>query len=131
MLFPEAKPECSRRPDLELLYGTATGDRGKFLVFPMNAVRWLTEPREIAALVTDRGRQRFSAELFHFGERPRKMAAELYLLAPGRYTLRLAGGDGQPLGDARPFAVDGPRTRIEFELPPRTLCVLRVDTVGK
>ena len=131
MLFPAAKPECSRRPDLELLYGTATGDRGRFLVFPMNAVRWLTEPREIAALVTDRGRERFSAELFHFGERPRKLAAELYLLAPGRYTLRLADGDGQPLADARSFAVDGPRTRIEFELPPRTRCVLRVDMTGK
>jgi len=28
MLVPEAKPDCSRRPDVELLYGTATGDRG-------------------------------------------------------------------------------------------------------
>jgi len=128
MLFPEAKPASARRPDLELLYGTATGDRGRFLVFPMNAVRWLTEPREIAALVGDCGRDRFSAELFHFGERPRPLAAELYLLAPGRYSLTLAGPDGQALGDTRPLVVDGPRTRIEFELPPRTLCVLRVQS---
>ncbi len=127
MLFPESHPACNRRPDLELLYGTATGDRGRFLVFPMNAVRWLTEPREIAALVTDRGRDRFSAELFHFGERPRTMAAELYLLLPGRYTLSLADSDGHPLATPKPIQVDGPRTRIDFELPPRKRCVLHAS----
>jgi hypothetical protein len=62
VLFPEAKPDVSRRPDLELLYATATGDRGSFLVFPMNAVRWHTEPREVAALVTNRGRDRSRRE---------------------------------------------------------------------
>ena len=95
--------------------------------FPMNAVRWLTEPREIAALVTDRGRDRFSAELFHFGERPRTMAAELYLLTPGRYTLTLADSDGNPLAAPKPFQVDGPRTRIDFELPPGRPCVLQAQ----
>lgn len=127
MLYPEAKSDCSRRPDLELLYGTATGDRGRFLVFPMNAVRWLTEPREIAALVTDRGRDRFSAELFHFGERPRTMAAELYLLSPGRYMLALADSAGKPLAAPKPFEVAGPRTRIDFELPPRRRCLLHAS----
>ena len=127
MLFPEAKPDCSRRPDLELLYATATGDRGSFMVFPMNAVRWLTEPREIAALVTDRGRDRFAAQLFHFGERPRTMRAELYLLTPGRYTLTMAGADGKPIAAPKPLEVTGPRTQITFELPARKLCVLQAN----
>jgi hypothetical protein len=127
VLFPEAKPDVSRRPDLELLYATATGDRGSFLVFPMNAVRWHTEPREVAALVTDRGRDRFTAELFHFGERSRPMGAELCLLAPGPYTLSISGDDGEPIAAPRPLEVTGPRTRIAFELPARRLCVLRAS----
>lgn len=126
MLFPEAVPTCNRRPDLTLLYATATGDRGDFMVFPLNAVRWLTEPREIAALVTERGSDRFSAELFHFGEEPRSMGAELYLLKSGRYTFALVDDAGQTIVPATPFTVDGPRTRVRFELPSRKRCVLRV-----
>ena len=126
MLFAEAKPACNRRPDLALLYATATGDRGQFLVFPLNAVRWLTEPRDVAALVLDRGNDRFSAELFHFGERPRPMAAELYLLKPGRYTFTLVDDAQQPIVAPAPFTVEGPRTQIRFELPARKRCVLRV-----
>jgi hypothetical protein len=126
MLFPQAVPACNKRPDLPLLYATATGDRGGFLVFPLNAVRWLTEPRDIAALVTDRGSDRFSAELFHFGEDPRSMGAELYLLKSGRYTFSVVDDDGETTVPSTPFTVDGPRTRIAFELPPRKRCVLRV-----
>ncbi len=126
MLFPEAVPACNRRPDLTLLYASATGDRGDFMVFPLNAVRWLTEPREIAALVTERGSDRFSAELFHFGEEPRSMSAELYLLKSGRYTFALVDDAGQAIVSATPFTVEGPRTRVSFELPSRKRCVLRV-----
>ncbi len=126
MLFPQAVPACNKRPDLPLLYATATGDRGDFLVFPLNAVRWLTEPRDVAALVTDRGSDRFSAELFHFGEDPRSMGAELYLLKSGRYTFALADDRGETTIPSTPFTVDGPRTRIAFELPPRKRCVLRI-----
>ncbi|MFB3905066.1 MAG: hypothetical protein ACE15E_16570 [Acidobacteriota bacterium] len=46
------------------LYSRATGDPGSPLVFPLNAVRWLTPPRQIAALVTHSSHDRFSAELF-------------------------------------------------------------------
>jgi hypothetical protein len=126
MLFPKAVPACNRRPDLALLYATATGDRGDFLVFPLNAVRWLTEPREMAALVTERGSDRFSAELFHFGKEPRSMSAELYLLKSGRYTFTLVDDAEQAIVPATPFTVEGPRTTISFELPSRKPCVLRV-----
>ena len=83
-MFPEGRPEIPS-PEPSLLYSTATGDPGEAQYFPLNAVRWMTPPRDIAALVTDSGKDRFSAELFHFGGEKREMAAELYLLEPGKY----------------------------------------------
>jgi hypothetical protein len=126
MLFPEAVPACNKRPDLKLLYASATGDRGNFLVFPLNRVRWLTEPRDVAALVTHGAPDRFRAELFHFGESPRSMGAELYLLKPGRYTLAVVDETGAELGAPTPVSIDGPRARVSFTIPPRKLCRLRL-----
>jgi len=126
MLFAEAVPACHRRPDVGLLYATATGDRGRFPVFPLGAARWLTEPRDIAALVTERGRAGFSAELFHFGRQARRMGAELYLLDPGRYTLTIVDHAGAEITPPAAVSVRGPRTRVAFTLLPRKRCVLRV-----
>jgi hypothetical protein len=71
-----------RRPDPSLLYSMVTGDPGDALYFPLNAVRWLTPPRNIAVLVTESKASRFSAEPFGFGERKRSISAEFYLLEP-------------------------------------------------
>lgn len=125
MMFAEAVPAI-KTPSPSLLYSTATGDPGDCGYFPLGAVRWLTPPREIAALVTATGRDRFSAELFHFGRQARAMSAELYLLSPGRYTFALLQGDADSTGEPRSFSVAGPRTRISFTLPPRKLCVLQI-----
>jgi len=128
-MFPDAVPGVAL-PDTNLLYSSATGDPGSVGYFPLNAVRWLTTPRDLAALVTDSGTDRFAAELYHFGEKARPIAAELYLLAPGDYTLSV-----EPIGASEGTApehieqcvtVSGLRTRIAFELPPRQLCTLRV-----
>ena len=97
-------------PDTELLYSTVTGDPGIAGYFPLNAVRWLTEPRNMAALVTKSGTFSLEAKLFHFGETPRSMAAEFYLLQPGRYTVTFGG-------EQRLMEVLAPRTRLEFTLP--------------
>lgn len=115
-------------PDTSLLYSTVTGDPGSAGYFPLNAVRWLTPPRSIAALVTESGTGRFTAELFHFGTDSRTMSAEFYLLKPGGYTLTITTGDSKKLSPlaAQEFKVKGPRTRISFELPPRTHCVLNI-----
>ena len=113
-------------PNPELLYSTATGDPGGSGAFPLNAVRWRTRPREIAALVTDTGPQRLAAELFHFGPAPRPMGAELYLLQPGPYRWTLTA-DTTVLQRGE-LTVDGPRARIAFELPPRQLCRLAVSS---
>ena len=127
MMFPEPVASNNKRPDPALLYATATGDRGGFLVFPLGAVRWLTPPRQIAALVTRSGKDCFTAELFHFGDESRRMGAEFYLLSPGRYTYALLDAKaGRNSAPAKPFSVDGPRTRIDFTLPPKRLVKLQV-----
>jgi len=115
-----------QRPDTELLYRTVTGDPGEAFYFPLNAVRWLTPPRDLAALVTASGSDRFAAELFHFGKTPRAMSAELYLLKPGEYRVELvAPRNAKPLATEK-LVVKGPRTKINFELPPQTPCQLSV-----
>jgi hypothetical protein len=116
-----------RSPNPALLYSSVTGDPGASDYFPLNAVRWLTPPREIAALVTDSGKRQLSAHLFHFGAQPRSMGAEFYLLEPGNYRLSLATADPNSQGENKAFEVTGPRGRIDFVLPARTLCLLRVE----
>jgi hypothetical protein len=111
--------------DPGFVYSTVTGDPGGALYFPMNAVRWKTRPDDIAALVTDSGTEGLEAELFHFGSAPRKMGAELYLLARGAYGWSLANGAGDVLATSS-LEVSGPRASIRFELPPGVLCTLTV-----
>ena len=131
-------------PNTSLLYSTVTGDPGSAGYFPLNAVRWLTPPRNIAALVTESGSNQFTAELFHFGREKRSMSAEFYLLDPGKYILTVTTKDGggqkslvtdeSRSSEGRDeFVVQGRsprglhrRTRVFFELPPRKLCVLHV-----
>ncbi len=127
MMFAETITDNSQSPNPSLLFATATGDRGQFAIFPLNAVRWLTPPREIAALVTHSGRERFTAELFHFGPEERPMSAEFYLLKPGSYTMEIGLPDGKPaLAPPTEFTVAGPRTTVAFELPPKRLSVLKI-----
>jgi hypothetical protein len=118
-------------PDAGLLYQTVTGEPGLLAYFPLNAVRWMTSSREIAALVTQADKRHFVAEVFHFGDKPREMGAEFYLLKPGDYQLMIAVGDGtwdqyEPMMHVN-FTVSSPRTRISFILPPRRLSTLKVD----
>ncbi|UCG46163.1 MAG: hypothetical protein JSU94_11735 [Phycisphaerales bacterium] len=113
----------TRTPNTSLLYSSLTGDPGSAGYFPLNAVRWLTGPRNIAALVTDSGTDRFAAEIFTFDTAPRKIAAELYLLEKGKYNLRLAD---TAIIRTDTITVQGPRTRINLQLPPQKLCNLRI-----
>ena len=117
-MYPDAVEEI-RQPDTALLYATVTGDPGTAGYFPLNAVRWLTPARNIAAFLTDSGTGVFEARLYHFGDTPRTMGAELYMLAPGQYVMHWDG-------TKTPLTVKGPQTRIEFTLPPQKELVLRV-----
>jgi hypothetical protein len=120
--------EAIRIPDPSLLYSMVTGDPGDAGYLPLNAVRWLTPPRDIAALVTESASRRFTAELFSFGKEKRRMAAEFYLLDPGEYELTITAADrqNQQLLGVYDLAVKGHRTRVSFEIPPRRLCALRI-----
>lgn len=116
-------------PRLSSLYGAVTGDFGGALYFPMNAVRWKTHSREIAALVTDSGSQSFAAELYHFGDGVREMGAELYLLDQGTYIVQLTNTATGKV-ESNEVTVSGPRATIRFDLPSRithTLTVSRKD----
>ena len=126
--LPEPAPPG---PAPDILYSSATGDPGNPLVFPLNAVRWLTQPREIAALVTQSAPSRFEAELFHFGKQTRRLGAELYLLSPGRYEVRLVEKKSNREIQRDRITVEGQRTRINLELPAEKLCALRVVRAGK
>jgi len=112
-------------PDPQILYSSVTGDPGNPLYYPMNAVCWLTSSREIAALVTDCGTDRFLARLYHFGPEPRPMGAELHLLRPGVYEAVLRSADGTIL--KRRLDLEAFGARMMFELPPRTLCMLAIQ----
>ena len=116
------------RPDTSLLYSTVTGDPGSALYFPLNAVRWLTPSRHIAALVVDSGTTGFEAQLFNFSSEKRPMSADLYLLEKGQYTLNLTVEEtGTPnVILEKPLIVRSQRTRIAFELPASKLCTLEV-----
>jgi hypothetical protein len=113
-------------PNPRLLYSSATGDPGDIGYFPMNAVRWLTPPRGIAALVVDNSPRHLTAKLFHFGDKPRHMAAELYLLEVGQYRFELSDEPRQRVVASSAFRVLGPRTPMKLSLPPTSLCTLRI-----
>ncbi len=127
--LPEPAPPA---PSVNVLYACATGDPGTPLVFPLNAVRWRTPPREIAALVTDSGPQSFTAELYHFGSGPRKMAAEFLLLRPGEYELTVAPASKAPSAATQriTFRVTGPRAEVPIVLPGRQLAVVTVKPLA-
>ena len=121
-------------PNPSLLYSMATGDPGDAGYFPLNAVRWLTPPRDIAALVTESAATSFEAELFCFDAEPRSISAEFYLLDPGNYKLTVTpkGDEGRRSARTYDFTVEGRRTLVSFTLPARRLCVLRIrpDRLG-
>jgi hypothetical protein len=112
---------------LMLLYNTVTGDPGDPLYFPMNAVRWRTPPRDLAALVTDATTRHFDAKLYHFGAADRKFDCELLLLAPGKYEYSLTEvGSGKTVG-AGQFAIDVKTRRLPITLPKQVECRLQVN----
>ena len=126
--FAESKGETINIPNPSLLYSSASGDPGGAGYFPLNAVRWLTPSRNIAAIVTKSAGARFEAELFCFDAKPRPMSAEFYLLDPGSYKLTITAEDKERRQglQTHDLTVEGRRTRVSFTLPARRLCVLSI-----
>lgn len=114
-------------PKHELLYRMVTGDKNAPR-FPQMAVRWLTPPEDIAVFVTDANLGRLEAELFHFGTDARPITAELWMLKPGNYRATLTSRElaGKP-SVQRLRIEQGHLGSLSFSLPPRDLCVLRIE----
>ncbi len=129
LAFPQAWPKAvaagAGRVDARLLYSVVTGDPGMVENFPLNGVRWHTEPRDLAVRVAVSRRDEFAADLFHFGPAPRSVEASLWLLEPGEYGWRLIAGDGSVAGEGA-CTVSPAARRIAFELPPGRLRRLQV-----
>jgi len=114
-------------PDTKTLLSSLTGEPGDGLYFPMHAVRWLTKPEKIAALVHQSSSESFKAELYHFGEKERLFDAELYLLNQGEYESKLIDVESGAVLMKSIFLVTESTVRINIILPPRQLCNLRIE----
>jgi hypothetical protein len=114
---------------LSLLYNTVTGDPGDPLYFPLNAVRWRTPPRDIAALVTDSKSDRFAARLFHFGTDERTLDAELFVLQPGEYRVTLTENAGGQKRSEKRFTLTAEARMLALKLPPAVECTLEIARV--
>jgi hypothetical protein len=122
LAFPRAWPRTVATGltivDASLLYSTVTGDPGAVDHFPLNGARWHTLPREIAVLVTENRRDRFAAELFHFGATERPLGVSLRTLAPGRYRWTLTTNNGRELATGEHVIADVANP-LRFKLPVR------------
>ena len=114
-------------PEKSRLYRMVTGDTNAPR-FPQMAVRWLTPPQDIAAFVTSASLTRLESELFHFGDKPRPMEAELRMLEPGNYRVTLATESAKTTGKPRSVTVVAGRfTRVSLTLPAQQPCRLRIE----
>ena len=111
--------------DPHFLFSTLTGNVGNALYFPINAVRWHTEPKEIAILVTKANSSEFQVEFFHFGASERYVEAEFFLLEVGAYQIRLRDQVTQALIHSELVTIYQER-KIEVRLPSRRLCVWEI-----
>lgn len=115
---------------VHLLYHTVTGDPGDPLYFPQNAVRWHTEPRDLAALVIRAEPRRLEARLYHFGPEARRFEAEWLTLAPGEYRLEVRPLDeGEGGVQELRLRVSAKERRTVIHLPSRRECQLIVHAL--
>ncbi len=117
-------PTLRNRWNMNELYTSVTGDIGGIETFPLRAVRWKTPARNIAALVTHADTGSFTAELYHFGNEPRNMGAEFWLMKPGSYQVSLSSEEGVLMQKSMKITQAG--DGIPLVLPATTLVTLKV-----
>ncbi|MBI3887006.1 MAG: hypothetical protein HY302_14955 [Opitutae bacterium] len=105
--------------DTDLLYSMVTGDLGGVEYYPLNAVRWLAEPRDLAVRVLAADARHFTAEIFSFRAEPRPLRAQLLLLQGGAYRLTITPAAGPE--QSVPFTLATADPFLEVVVPPRTL----------
>ncbi len=111
--------------DHRLLYEMLSGDVGDPLYYPQQTVRWVTTPRDYAALVTESSRTALRADVFVFDEAERDVGVTLMALEPGNYSWSLSceGSDVASGSVDRPMSGFG---RIDLLVPAGLLCSLIV-----
>jgi hypothetical protein len=111
-------------PKIETMYAMVTGDPDMSMYGQIAAVRWMTSPRQLAVMVTDADKHQLVAELFHFGEKPRKIPASLFMLANGKFHWQLVDiQDGKTnVIEEGDLNRDQPASQVTFNLPSRRLC---------
>lgn len=112
---------------VHLLYNTVTGDPGDPLYFPMNAVRWHTPPRNIAAMVTESTPRKIESRLYHFGQDARTLECEFFLLAPGDYQYSLVDVRTGAAASRGTIRITEDNRRLTLTLPQQRELTLTIE----
>jgi len=103
------------------LFSCLTGNIGNYQIMPLFGVKWITEPTDIAILTEVNSTNEFRAQLFHFGNEPRKMKVRFLNLNDGTYRWHITGGKRNRI------KLDHDNHEKEFILPPQKLCYINID----
>ena len=103
------------------LFSSLTGSIGNFKILPVFGVKWLTSPTMIAVLTETNEKQRFVAQLFHFGEKKREMGGWFYNLDIGNYRVTL---NGEHIAEIN---ISEYNRKIAFTLPAQQLSKLEIE----
>jgi len=105
----------------EFLFSSLTGNLGNFKILPVFGVKWLTNPKNIAVLTETNSTQKFEAQLFHFGDQPRKMRARFFNLEEGKYKMKMAGSKPEEIN------ISAKNRDVEFVLSSQKLTKLILE----
>ncbi len=114
-------------PDTRTVLRAVGGETGSAPGARSATVRWLTPPRDIAALVKKAGPRELEAQLYNFSQRFTIMGMETFHLEPGRYLVTLYNDAGE-VDVEFPLNSDGTSNKTYFEIAPRTLYTVRVTS---
>ena len=108
----------------KFLFSSLTGSIGNFKFLPVFGVQWLTNSKEIAILTETNSSDKFEAQLFHFGNKPRKMGVRFYNLDNGNYHFYL---NEKQLPN---FEIKENKREIKFVLNSEKLVKLKIEKVN-
>lgn len=110
----------------DLIYSMLTGDFGDASYFPLNALRWETEPTDFAALVESHSTTHLTAQVYHFGTSSREVGVTMFILDPAQYTWRLECENQTEVSGTFDSTES---TNINLTVPSRKTCNLEVHQV--
>ncbi len=106
------------------LFSTLTGSIGNVKVLPAYGAKWLTPPTEIAILTMTNSTQKFEAQLFHFGNKPREMGVKFFNLENGNYKIEFTGEQTSRI------KLEENNRKIEITLPSQTLVNIKLEKLS-